>query len=188
MWPWGHFAVGYILYSIFCRYRRSFPPSPIETIALLIGTQFPDLLGKPLAWTFGILPSGRSLFHSLLTCALILGSLWYLFVYVRSTTTVPVMAFTVGYLSHLFGDILNPLLNGEFSRLSFLLWPILSTPDYETQQSFIAHFTQIDTSPFFTVQLLLLIIAVLLWIADDAPGYQHLSKTLTMKRPEKQED
>jgi hypothetical protein len=146
-----------------------------------MGTQFPDLLGKPLAWTFGVLPSGRSLFHSLFTCILILGGLWYAAKQRESRKAMSALiAFAVGYLSHLLSDGLNPLLNTEFSRLSFLLWPLLPTPNYETKQSFVAHFTHIETSLFFLSQFLLLLIAGLLWLRDDTPGYKQVYETMVV--------
>lgn len=178
MWPWGHLAVGYLGYSLVCRYKTSRPPSAVGAILLVIGTQFPDLLGKPLAWTFGVLPSGRSLFHSVLTCVVILGGLWYWSKHTQKDWRIPLHAFAFGYVSHLFGDALNPLMHGEFSRVSFLLWPLLPTLEYETQQSFIAHFTQIDPTPFFTVQILLTISVGFLWIADGTPGYTQFHRKI----------
>jgi len=64
MWPWGHLAVGYLLWSVLVRDRRFRPPTGAETLLLAVGTQFPDAVDKPLAWSLGVLPNGRSLAHS----------------------------------------------------------------------------------------------------------------------------
>jgi len=70
MWPWGHAAVGYLAYSL--GYRASDRRlTGAAVIALGVGTQFPDLIDKPLGWTFGVLPGGRTLAHSLLTVAVV---------------------------------------------------------------------------------------------------------------------
>ncbi|WP_458210521.1 metal-dependent hydrolase [Haladaptatus sp. NG-SE-30] len=170
MWPWGHLAVGYLLYSGFCRVRWQRPP--VETAAILVafGTQFPDLIDKPLAWTFGVLPTGRSLTHSLVLASLLLG---IAFVYARRSDRMHPThwaAFATGYLSHLFADALYPLWTGEYAYTAFLLWPVTTTPPYETQQSFVAHFMQMEVTSFFLVQLLLMAGALIVWWLDGTPG------------------
>ena len=76
MWPWGHAAAGYLLYTLWARRRFHRPPAGAATLALAVGTQFPDLVDKPLAWTFGISPSGRAGAHSLLIAIPLLLMLW----------------------------------------------------------------------------------------------------------------
>lgn len=58
MWPWGHAAIGYLLFSMDTRLRYGRRPGGPATILLFFGTQFPDLVDKPLAWTLPLLPSG----------------------------------------------------------------------------------------------------------------------------------
>ena len=65
MWPWGHLAVGYLVYSGLSRWRFGRLPGSVATLAVALGTQLPDLVDKPLAWTVNVLASGRSLAHSL---------------------------------------------------------------------------------------------------------------------------
>ena len=60
MWPWGHLALGYLLHSPLARARFGRPPTDRATLLLVIGTQLPDLVDKPLAWWLGVLPAGRS--------------------------------------------------------------------------------------------------------------------------------
>jgi hypothetical protein len=59
MWPWEHLAVGYLLYSVSCVLWGRYP-TRIGVAALAFGTQFPDLVDKPLGWWLGVLPSGQS--------------------------------------------------------------------------------------------------------------------------------
>ncbi len=174
MWPWGHLAVGYLLYSLSSRVSTHRRPTALGTLFVAIGTQFPDLIDKPFAWTFAILPTGRSLMHSLLTAALILSVGWLLIQ--RYSKQVPWQAFAIGYLSHLAMDIAKPVLDGDLSKLSFLLWPVLPSPSYETEQSFLAHFAELDLSVFVLSQFALVGIAFVVWIADGSPGYRALRK------------
>ena len=63
MWPWDHLAFGYVWYTLASRGWDGRPPSNAAAIALAVGTQFPDLVDKPLAWWLDVLPAGRSLGH-----------------------------------------------------------------------------------------------------------------------------
>lgn len=48
MWPWEHLAISYLAYSLLGRlaWRR---PRPLrEPPSVTFGTQFPDLVDKPL--------------------------------------------------------------------------------------------------------------------------------------------
>ncbi|MCL7419035.1 MAG: metal-dependent hydrolase, partial [Halalkalicoccus sp.] len=63
MWPWGHAALAYVLYSALRR-RRGGSPGGVATIVVVFASQLPDLIDKPLAWTLGVIPSGRMLAHA----------------------------------------------------------------------------------------------------------------------------
>lgn len=179
MWPWGHAAVGYLLYSLYSRRRRGHAPTNVTTLVLAFGTQFPDLIDKPLAWTVPLLPTGRSLAHSLLT-ALAVIALVRVAMRRRGHTEYAV-AFGIGYLSHLAADALHPLLNGEFVYLSYLAWPLLPLPGYDTQTSILAHFLTFEFDPFTIFEFGLVALALLVWWADDAPGIRTLVSPLTQR-------
>jgi membrane-bound metal-dependent hydrolase YbcI (DUF457 family) len=177
MWPWGHAAVGYLLYSLYSRRRLGHRPTSVATILLGLGTQFPDIVDKPLAWTLSILPTGRSLAHSLFTALLVVSvALWVTRRYDRSEYAV---AFGVGYLSHLAADALYPVLNGEFVNLSYLVWPLLPLPVYDTDKSILAHFLAFEFEPFTLFEFGLVALALVVWWADERPGVRVLLRPLT---------
>ncbi|UPM42882.1 metal-dependent hydrolase [Halocatena salina] len=124
MWPWEHLAVGYLCYSLYCRTRTGAPPDGWGTIALAFGTQFPDLVDKPLAWQFGLLPSGNSFAHSVFVA----GVFSALVLVISNHRDVPQLgiAFVIGYLLHLPGDVLYPLVYGNGPWTEFLWWPFVS--------------------------------------------------------------
>jgi hypothetical protein len=171
MWPWGHLAVGYLCYSLWCRYEKR-PASALGTVTVAFGSQFPDLIDKPLAWTFAVLPSGRSLTHSVLTAGLLLSLLWV--GARRYDKRLPLGAFAIGYLSHLAMDSVKPLLEGHLGDTSFLLWPFLPLPTYDTQPSFWAHFANFDPTPFVLLQFALTGVAFVVWLTDGAPGFDEI--------------
>ena len=174
MWPWGHAAVGYLLCSLWIRWQDGRAPTAGFVLPLAVGTQFPDLLDKPLAWTFGVLPSGRAGAHSLLVAVPLLAFLWWRF---SSPTERRAWAgFALGYLVHLATDGVYALLDGEFVELSYLLWPALSLPAYEESPSILAHFVAADVTPYFLAELLLFGAATLLWAVDGAPGLRAVGR------------
>ncbi|WP_224448753.1 metal-dependent hydrolase [Haloprofundus salilacus] len=180
MWPWGHAALGYLLYRL-CSWQREWRLSDGPVIALAIGTQFPDLVDKPLAWTFGVIPSGRSLTHSLISAAIVLAIILYI---TRKRNREPLgIAFAVGYLGHLLGDALVPLLELDFVFLRFLAWPLYPPPPYESDSSFLAHLQNIEMTSFFMLELLIFCIAVVIWIYDGYPGLQKGRQLLSQVFP-----
>jgi len=167
MWPWGHLAAGYLVYSVVVHlgYRRR--PDSRGTVALAFGTQFPDLVDKPLAWSFGLIPNGRSLAHSLLTGVLVV-VLDLLFRRYDARSLAP--AFGIGYLVHLFTDAIYPLMAGEYDRLGFLAWPLVPPVEYTTEPSFSAHLQGLSLTSFLGLEFGLALLVFFLWIADGLPG------------------
>ncbi|MFC4360591.1 metal-dependent hydrolase [Halobium salinum] len=170
MWPFGHWGVGYLLYAAFSRsaYRRS--STGPEALLLTIGTQFPDLVDKPLAWSFGVIPSGRSLTHSLFAAALLVALA--ILVTDRYGRREYGVAFGVGTVVHSLTDGVAAVVAREFADLSYLLWPVLATPEYETEKSFMAHFAQFSLDGAVAVQLGLFFAGLVVWYADGKPGLE----------------
>jgi len=164
MWPWGHLAFGYVLYSLGVRARFRRAPEAWNALALGLGTQFPDLVDKPFAWWIPILPGGRTLGHSLVF-AVPLVAVLALFAH-RYGGIPEVVAFGFGYATHLVGDIVEPLLYGSAYELSFLLWPLTPTVVYESEPSVVWHLQAISLTPVFLVELALGVLVGLLWLFD----------------------
>ena len=168
MWPWGHAAVGYLLCSLYLRTRYGRVPTAGVVLPLAVGTQFPDLVDKPLAWTFGVLPSGRAGAHSLLVALPLLAVLWWRLD--GRTERRAWVGFATGYLVHLATDGVYALAAGEFDGLAYLLWPVLSLPSYDESAGILAHFLAAEPTPPLLAELLLFAAATLLWAVDGAPG------------------
>lgn len=181
MWPWEHLAFGYVLYALGRRRLDGRPPSNGVVIALAVGTQFPDLVDKPLAWIFGVLPSGTSMAHSLLfavpvTIATIVAT--------KPRERRPIaVAFSVGYLSHIVGDGLYFLVtNGDLS-VGYALWPLVSrSGGNESIQVIVprlwSSFLQFLGSPqgrlYLALEVAFLAFAMGLWLRDGRPGFPRL--------------
>jgi len=177
MWPWEHLASGYLVYSLARRGLGHDRPTGGESLALIVGTQFPDLVDKPLGWGTTLLPSGISLAHSLL-CALPLSAAAVLLARRAGSGRIG-WAFAVGYLAHLPGDIVYPMALGGEPRLSFLLWPLIETPASSTVSitgyvwELLGKFIDLLGTPagkvYLVLELLLLGGALLAWIGDGHP-------------------
>ncbi|WP_267643249.1 metal-dependent hydrolase [Haloarchaeobius amylolyticus] len=164
MWPWGHAALGYLAYRLLPTKRRAHG-SVLVMLALLVGTQLPDLIDKPLAWWATVLPTGRSLAHSVLTFAVFV-ALAYV-VAQRYDRSDVAFAASFGYGAHLVGDSLHSLLRLRFADLTFLLWPVLPSPDYPTDKSFTAHFAELSFSGFTIVGFVLSVLAVAVFVRTE---------------------
>lgn len=169
MWPWGHLAAGYLCYSVYCRFVADRAPRGVPTVVALFGTQTPDLVDKPLAWTLGVLPSGRSLGHSLVTVAVVTPVVWWV---ARRRDAEPLAAaFGLGYLVHLFTDALYPLLELDLVRAGFLAWPLVPQPGYdESSLGVLTYFLRLQPTPAVVFELLLVAVAGVAWHLDGHPG------------------
>jgi len=173
MWPWGHAAVGYLLYAASVRRRSGARPAGGAVIWLALGTQFPDLIDKPLAWTAGVLPTGRTLAHALPIVVPLLAAT-YLFARRRARAEWA-FAFALGYLVHVLTDALPSLAWGDPAYARFLLWPLLSVPPYDESKSFLAHLTGIEPTGYLAAQFALTAVAAAVWWRDGLPGVDVLA-------------
>lgn len=228
MWPWEHLAVGYIGYSLSVRLAGRGVPRPRPVVALAVGTQFPDLVDKPLSWTLGVLPSGHSLAHSLfaaLPLATLAVTVGVALDRRRDGTTSDRRrdgttsdrrrdgdvterrragdalaggrtgaAFAFGYLTHLPGDALYPLLAGGPPNYDFLFWPLAAVSSAETGVGFaemvrtllaryVERLARGEVSPYLALELGLLASVVALWVADGLPPLRWLWSRLVVGRP-----
>lgn len=175
MWPWGHLAVGYLCYVALLEFRDAGRQTLFTLLAVAFGTQFPDLIDKPLAWTLAVLPSGRSFAHSLITAILIISVVTYVGRRLRHEETA--IAFGVGYISHSLVDlgpsVIFGLLKGDWSQLewtTYLLWPLLPSPPYPNDSSFYEHIVKLTVDPYLIAQFVLCAMAIAVWICSGMPG------------------
>lgn len=176
MWPWGHLAVGYLLYTLYTRTRYGRRPLTIATIALIVGSQFPDLIDKPLSWTFGILPTGRTLAHSLLFVVPVSIGVYEACKRHDRFRAEWGVAFAIGTLSHVIVDAVSALLWGDPTEARFLLWPLLSVPGYEGEgPSIVSAFLTLDLSPYLLFEFVLVALALAVWWRDGRPGLSYCS-------------
>ena len=182
MWPWGHLAVGYLVYAgvLDRRFRRS--PGGLAVLVVAIATQLPDLVDKPLAWRLGVIPHGRSLAHSVLVATVVILVVWWV---LRSAGRGDLaVAFGVGYASHLAADAIRPALAGEWAQLAFLGWPLFALPPDADTTGVVAYFVTLarelaagEVSWFFLAQLALVVLAAASWAAHGYPGVDVLRRS-----------
>ena len=182
MWPWEHLAVGYLGYSVFAR-LSGHPVTDRSVTAVMIGTQFPDLIDKPLWWA-GLLPTGRCLTHSLLIVVPL--SLLILQFGSRYDRRQLSTAFVLGYILHLPGDALPLLLEGYAHEVGFLLWPVTTvTPGAGDA---VPRMFDVITSPVMFLltnpsRALLVLGLISVWALDGFPGVSGISRLIQWLRP-----
>ena len=182
MWPWEHFAVGYVVFSLWCRLNGGDRPHTVAVAAVALGSQFPDLVDKPLGWGTTVLPSGTSLAHSLLVAVPVAVVVVAVGRWVGHSRTAT--GFALAYLAHLPADVVYPMLLGDGPKLGFLLWPLVPadpTPPTavvgragELFAEFLAALSTPAGYAFLVVEATLLGVAVLLWWTDGHPGLELL--------------
>lgn len=121
MLPIEHFIVAFLPILGYVSVRDKELPTPRLAALVFVGSQFPDLIDKPLAHQFGLLPSGRVGMHSLpiavpFVCVVVAYG-WY----TDRLRLTSVFAFA--HLSHLLADNYRPLLGPTPSVSPDLLWP-----------------------------------------------------------------
>lgn len=179
MFPLGHLAVGYLSYSVATHLTTGRGPADAPTLAVLFGTQFPDLVDKPLSWWFDVLPGDRTLGHSVYVALLVLIIVGVVASrYDRGTLA---MAFGFGYVSHLVMDAfysIDLFATGSASSLRFLAWPLTSPVVYVVDWELLPYLEATTLSSTFGWELLFSLVVFVTWIRDGAPGVRAI-----MRRP-----
>lgn len=178
MWPWGHLGVAYLLISLCARGRTRRPPRPEPVLAAVLGSQFPDLVDKPLAWGLGVLPGGRTLAHSLLIAGAVIG-VGYAVAF-ASHRVETATAFAIGYLSHLVTDLPPRVVLGYPFDSEFLLWPVLPHPTFGYSERVFdpPAIVELVATPVvnplarFLLNGALFALALGLWYVDGRPGLE----------------
>ena len=186
MWPWDHLAIGYLVVSLWRRGRSRRPPREAEAIMVVVGSQFPDLVDKPLGWRTSLLPSGHSMAHSL-PFAVPIAIAAYLIARKFDRADVGT-AFALAYLSHLPADVVYPMVLGRSPNFAFLFWPFVEIPPSQTNAfagrvlELVVQFLAFLRTPqgilFLLVELSLLLFALLLWRQDGWPGVSSVYRAV----------
>lgn len=180
MWPWEHLAVGYVLASLLWRARGRVPDGP-TALAVAVGTQFPDLVDKPLAWGVSVLERGISVAHSVLVAVPVCLLVVLLARRYGDGNDQRIAAgFALGYLSHIPADAVYPVLYGDGLRVDSFLWPIAAPPGdpkggfVAKIPEFLAQSLALVTGPrgalFLVLEALLVGTALVFWVRDGVPG------------------
>lgn len=140
MRPLEHFALAALPVTAYTLVRYQRLPAGYEVLILLVATQLPDIIDKPLAWTVGFLPSGRMLAHSIVVSGPALAIVYLLGIYLGKSEYTGL--FAGAYLLHLAGDFYPILwLGRSYYFFPNLFWPALpANPD--PNPSFAAHAPQ----------------------------------------------
>ncbi|WP_136718389.1 metal-dependent hydrolase [Halorientalis salina] len=184
MWPWEHLAIGYLLYSGYVHFTNSESPTTGPALLVVLGTQFPDLVDKTLAWTFTIFPSGVSVAHSVFTAAGL--SACVVLLARRLEHRQLGIAFAIGYLSHIPADMVYPVFLGGRLNLGAFFWPLVTAAG-PARGGFLANFAYYAVrflaflgTPrgilFLVLEIALLGTTAVVWILDGHPGFDVPSR------------
>lgn len=179
MWPWGHLAFGYVVYSLVSRGWFEEPPRGSGVYVLALSTQLPDLVDKPLSWVFGVFPSGFSVAHSVFVAIPV--GIAVAVVARRSDHLATGVAFVVGYWSHLVGDLLVGTVTQQPYVIERVLWPVATLPPYAVRMgalerglayfaAFVRELRTADDPVLLLIYLGPFVAAFLVWIVDGMPG------------------
>lgn len=192
MWPWEHALFAYVCYSLYLRGRYRSRPADWPVVALALGSAFPDLVDKPLAWQFGFFESGYAVAHSVFVA--VPASLVLVAVARRYRRERIGIAFATGHLLHLVGDVLPASLSSQTLYLTPVLWPIAPSRVIVDRGSFadgvrsllteyVAQLLTLDLTAVIALQIGSVIVGLVLWFADGLPGLMLVRSTVgrTMK-------
>lgn len=171
MFPFGHLAVGYLAYSLCSRRHYDTPPAAGPVVVVLFASLVPDLVDKPLAWSLGVLPSGRSFGHSLLV--LVPLSIAGYLLAKRDDRTEYAVAVAVGAIAHSLVDG-TPLLWDPYTSEQFLFCPLVPVtvpPVLEAVRPPLG-------LAYALADLLLPLPAAVCWWRDGCPGLEPIRAVL----------
>jgi len=175
MWPPGHAAVAYLCYAAYLRVREDRTPGEVGALVVAVAAQVPDVIDKPLAWTFGILEYGRALGHSVLVIVPVMALLWW---WLGDDYPDIIAALGVGWLSHLLGDAVGSVIEWELVNLGYVVWPLVELPPPEIEQSFVGHLLALELGPGTSAELVAIAVALVVWRRDGYPGLETVQARL----------
>jgi len=127
--PIKHVLLAVVPVACYTLLRRRRIPSGAVVLTAVCAGLFADLIDKPLAWQFGLIPSGRMVAHSLVISVPLLVAV--LLFTARTNHLQYGLVFAWGHLSHIATDFLSVLSRGTDSYwFPNLFWPLLpANPD-----------------------------------------------------------
>ena len=174
MYPLGHLVAGYLAYSVATHLTRGRSPMDVPVLALLVGTQFPDLIDKPLSWWFDVIPASRTLAHSIYVAVILLAIVGFVATHLQRDPEA--LAFGFGYISHLITDALYPFLQAESATATFLTWPLTPPIVYVSEWELVPYLEAVAYGPALGVELALAAVVVVVWLGDGKPGVSVLRR------------
>lgn len=179
MFPWEHLALGYICWSVFARLAYNEPSGDWAALVAVFGSQFPDLLDKPLSWWLELFPSGYSIGHSIFLVPVFVGAVYVLARW-RGRRRLA-FAFGIPHLSHLVSDVFYPIVLMRGPALRRIIWPLGTREASRTHLNAIElgliyvrqTFAGVASGEFLFLvvfEFVLLGVAFLLWWWDGFPG------------------
>jgi len=192
VWPWEHLAVGYIAVSVLFRTVRV-RVNTGHFLAVVLGSQFPDLVDKPLAWAFGVLPSGTTLTHSVFVAFPLCLSVWLVCTW-RGYGRIG-FAFALAYLLHLPADVLYGTITvGNPPSVEIVLWPLVSKPSGSDPigllgetlyyaRRYVHFLSRPEAVRYVLIECALLLTTALLWFLDGRPGFELVGVGLEKLSP-----
>lgn len=186
MWPWEHVLFAYVFYSACVHLGSRAPPTDRAAAALALGALFPDLVDKPLAWQFGLVETGWGPAHSAFVAAPVV-VLVHALARRRGAGRVG-LAFGVGYLLHLPGDVLPASLSRSSLYLPPVLWPLgdpattdhgsLPVAVYGLLTEYAVDLLALEVTPVVALQMGSVVAGGLLWLRDRRPEPWFLATVL----------
>lgn len=132
MHPVSHCLIALVPVVTYVVLRDQRPPSRSVLFATVVGSQFPDLVDKPLAYQLSVIPNGRMFAHSLLVVTTVSLVVLRLATHEHIDHRRAVRAFVFAYLTHVAGDFSGELLTPHRPFPSNLLWPFVPVASVST--------------------------------------------------------
>ena len=167
MQPHEHFLLALLPISAYVVLRHRRLPTGYTVLTVLLATQLPDVIDKPLS-TFGVIPSGRMIAHSIIITLPLLSVCVILAAHYRQANRA--MVFSLAYLAHIAGDFYPILWKGtDLYYFPNLFWPLMTAkPDTEPWFT-----TELLTDPYSGVAALGLMSGAVLYIVVDIARRKH---------------
>lgn len=178
MWPWEHAIVAYLAYSLLCHTVFRDSPGGLEAFAVVFASVLPDLIDKPLVWEFGVFDVDYAIGHSIFFAVAL--SIAVGLVARSAGRQRSAVAFSVGYLAHLPGDVVHSYVREDVFQPELMLWPVATANARNSGEGFLENFLHFfgryraellsgDLSTYMWFQIGLAVFAALVWLYDGAP-------------------